>query len=59
MESLEIDDPTWGKVKIQRWKQLHFKGAADQEMEIILIQRQGTNLSKKAALAHLVSLALS
>ena len=46
---VEIDDPTWGKVKIQHWRQLHFKGAADQEMEIILIQRQGTALSKKAA----------
>ena len=49
VESIEIDDQTWGKVQIQRWRQLHFKGAADQEMEIILIQRQGTALSKKAA----------
>ena len=30
VESVEIDDQTWGKVEIQRWRQLHFKGAADQ-----------------------------
>ena len=49
VESIEIDDPTWGKIKIQRWSQFHFYHSADQPMDIILIQRQGKGLSKKAA----------
>ena len=48
-ESLEIDDPTWGQVEITRWSQFHFYHSADQPMDIILIQRQGKGLSKKAA----------
>ena len=49
IESIEIDDPTWGRVEIQRWSQFHFYHSADHPMEIILIQRQGKGLSKKAA----------
>ncbi len=49
IESMEIDDPTWGRVEIQRWSQFHFYDSADHPMEIILIQRQGKGLSLKAA----------
>ncbi len=49
VESIEIDDPTWGRVEIKRWSQFHFYHSADHPMEIILIQRQGKGLSKKAA----------
>ena len=49
VESIEIDDPTWGRVEIKRWSQFHFYHSADQPMDIILIQRQGKRLSKKAA----------
>ncbi len=49
VESIEIDDPTWGRVEIKRWSQFHFYDSADHPMEIILIQRQGKGLSKKAA----------
>lgn len=49
IESMEIDDPTWGRVAIKRWSQFHFYDSADHPMEIILIQRQGKGLSKKAA----------
>ncbi|MGB5635158.1 MAG: hypothetical protein WBM44_21135 [Waterburya sp.] len=48
-ESIEIDEPTWGRVEIQRWTQFHFYHSPDQPMEIILIQRQGKGLSKKTA----------
>ena len=56
IESIEVDDPTWGKVEIQRWSQLHFLQAANHPMEVILIQRKGKGLSPKAALADLVGL---
>ncbi len=49
IESIEVDDPTWGKVEIQRWSQLHFRQAAEHPMEVILIQRKGKGVSKKAA----------
>ena len=49
VESIEIDDPTWGRVEIKRWSQFHFYHSPDHPMEIILIQRQGKGLSKKAA----------
>ena len=49
VESIEIDDPTWGVIEIQRWSQFHFYHSPDHPMEIILIQRQGKGLSKKAA----------
>jgi hypothetical protein len=49
VESVKINDPTWGIVEIQRWSQFHFYHSADQPMEIILIQRQGKGLSQKAA----------
>ena len=49
VESIEIDELTWGTVEIQRWSQFHFSGSADRPMEIILIQRKGKGLSKKAA----------
>ena len=49
IESIEVDDPTWGKVEIQRWSQLHFLQAANHPMEVILIQRKGKGLSPKAA----------
>ena len=56
IESIEVDDPTWGKVEIQRWSQLHFRQAAEHPMEVILIQRKGKGVSKKAALADVVGL---
>ncbi len=49
IESIEVDDPTWGKVEIQRWSQLHFRQAAEHPMEVILIQRKGKGVSKKAS----------
>ncbi len=49
LESIEIDDPTWAKVEIQRWSQLHFLQAADHPMEVILVQRKRKKLSSKAA----------
>ncbi len=49
IESIKIDDPTWGRIEIQRWSQFHFYHSADHPMEIILVQRQGKGLSKKAA----------
>ncbi len=49
IESIEIDDLTWGKVEIQRWSQFHFSGSANRPMEIILIERKGKGLSKQAA----------
>ncbi len=49
IESIEIDDPTWGRVEIKRWSQFHFYDSANHPMEIILIQRKGKGLSKKAA----------
>ncbi len=49
VESVEIDDPTWGRVEIQRWSQLHFRQAAEVPMEVILIQRKGQKLSATAA----------
>ena len=45
VESISIDDGTWGTVKIQRWSDFHFTGSADRPMEIILIQRTGKGLS--------------
>ncbi len=45
LELIEIDDPTCGKLKIQRWSQLHFLQAADQPLEVILVQRKGKKLS--------------
>ena len=49
VESLEVDDPGWGKVQIQRWSQLHFRHSASQPMEVILIQRKGKSLSSRTA----------
>ncbi len=49
LELIEIDDPTCGKLKIQRWSQLHFLQAVDQPLEVILVQRKGKKLSLKAA----------
>ncbi len=49
LELIEINDPTWGKVEIQRWSQLHFLQAADHPMEVILVRRKGKKLSSKAA----------
>ncbi len=49
IESVEINDPTWGIVEITRWSKFHFYQSAEQEMEIVLIQRKGKELSKKAA----------
>ncbi len=49
VESIEINDPTWGTVEIKRWSQFHFSSSPDHPMEIILIQRTGKGLSKKAA----------
>ena len=56
IESIEVNDPTWGQVEIQRWSQLHFRQAAEHPMEVILIQRKGKGVSKKAALADVVGL---
>ncbi len=47
VESIEINDPTWGLIEIQRWSQFHFYHSADHPMEIILIQSQGKGLSQK------------
>ncbi len=49
LESIEINDPTWGLIEIQRWSQFHFYHSPDHSMEIILIQRKGKGLSQKAA----------
>ncbi len=49
VESMEINDPTWGQIEIQRWSQFHFYHSSDHPMEIILIQRKGKGLSQKAA----------
>ncbi|MDJ0842943.1 transposase [Crocosphaera sp.] len=49
VESIEINDPTWGRVEITRWSKFHFYQSASQPMEIVLIQRKGKGLSKKAA----------
>ena len=49
VESITINDPIWGQIKIQRWSKFHFYQSADHPMEIILVQRQGKGLSKKAA----------
>ena len=38
VESIEIDDPTWGVVKISRWNRFHFEQSADYPMSIILVQ---------------------
>ncbi len=46
---IEIDDPTWGVIEIQKWSQFHFYQSADYPMEIILVQRKGKNLSQRAA----------
>ena len=49
VESIEINEPTWGVIEIQRWNQFHFYHSADHPLEIILIQRKGKGLSQKAA----------
>ena len=49
VESIFINDPTWGTVEIKRWSEFHFSNSADHPMEIILIQRTEKGLSKKAA----------
>ncbi len=49
IESIEINDNTWGIVEIKRWSDFHFTGSAEREMEVILIQRRGKGLSKQAA----------
>ena len=49
VESITINDPIWGQIKIQRWSKFHFYQSADHPMEIILVQRLGKGLSKKAA----------
>jgi hypothetical protein len=51
VETLEIDDPVWGKIEIKHWTGLHFRETADVPMDIILIQRKGKNLSADAAKA--------
>ncbi len=49
IESIEINDPTWGVIEIQRWRKFHFYHSPDHPMEIILIQRTGKGLSQRAA----------
>ena len=49
IESIEINDPTWGVIEIQRWRKFHFYNSPDHPMEIILIQRTGKGLSQRAA----------
>ena len=39
VESVEINDPTWGIVEITRWSKFHFYQSASQPMEIVLIHR--------------------
>ncbi|TRV49043.1 MAG: hypothetical protein EWV53_00280 [Microcystis panniformis Mp_MB_F_20051200_S9] len=48
VESIEIDDPTWGVVKISRWNRFHFEQSADYPMSIILVQPQGKKLSQRS-----------
>ena len=56
IESIEIDDPTWGRIKIQRWSQFHFYHSADHPMEIILIQSLWKRSLEKGSQANVVSL---
>ena len=48
VESIEIDDPTCGVVKISRWNRFHFEQSADYPMSIILVQPQGKKLSQRS-----------
>jgi hypothetical protein len=45
VETVEIDDPKWGKMEIKRWEGLHFRSSADIPMTIVLIQRKGPGAS--------------
>ena len=49
VEIIEIDDPIWGVIELQRWSRFHFYDSADYPMEVLLIQRKGKNLSQRAA----------
>jgi hypothetical protein len=51
VETIEIDDPVWGKIEIKHWTGLHFQETADIPMDIVLIQRKGKNLNADAAKA--------
>lgn len=46
-QSLEIDDPKWGKVTIEHWSELHFRNSASVKMELLKITRHSSDLSKK------------
>ncbi len=56
VESIEIDDPSWGRVEIKRWSQFHFYHSADHPMEIILIQSLWKRTLQKGSQADVVSL---
>ncbi len=49
VELIKINDPNWGQIENQKWSQFHFYHSAEHPMEIILVQRKGKGLSKKAA----------
>ena len=38
-ETVEIDDPKLGQLKISQWNNLHFRTAASQQMSLIQVQR--------------------
>ena len=44
VESVEINDPTWGIVEITRWSKFHFCQSASQPMEIVLIMMEESRL---------------
>ncbi len=56
VESIEIDDPTWGRVEIKRWSQFHFYHSPNHPMEIILIQSLWKRTVSQGSQANVVSL---
>ena len=46
-QSLEIDDPSWGKVNLQHFPQLHFRRSPTVKMELLCISRHSSTLSEK------------
>jgi hypothetical protein len=38
-EDIEVDDPQLGPVRIRLWKNLHFRGAAAQPMQLLRVER--------------------
>nr|WP_293038826.1 NF041680 family putative transposase [Moorena sp. SIO1F2] len=38
-ETIEFEDSRLGRLRVRRWKDLHFSGSASSEMELILVER--------------------